>query len=280
LFGPIQPLGDRWTGTAHQKEMEAGVRARRVVDERTEMLGVGRVAHVPGFFSELAARAVERRFARIDRTGRELEHRLADAVLVLAHEYGALVRCDGHDDAEPTRLADVVVLDAAAVGQLDRIAPQAKVRRVDDDVRSTDAPGAGPLAHARPFDGRREGSWPRPAKKGPKETRGSTTIEALRIGTHYQTTYGTLWKDGTYFPRGTRVIVAGLHLEQGFCVRFPAEVDGDPLETWEDWSESDFLAQDGSVSGAAEPSATVLAEAREVLDDAEDGTHLHLHETD
>jgi hypothetical protein len=76
------------------------------------------------------------------------------------------------------------------------------------------------------------------------------------------------------------VIVAGLHLEQGFCVRFPAEVDGDPLETWEDWSEADFLAQDGSVSGAAEPSATVLAEAREVLDDAEDGTHLHLHESD
>jgi hypothetical protein len=117
-------------------------------------------------------------------------------------------------------------------------------------------------------------------KKRPNKTRGSTTIEALRIGTHYQTTYGTLWKDGTYFPRGTRVIVAGLHLEQGFCVRFPAEVDGDPLETWEDWSEADFLAQDGSVSGAAEPSATVLAEAREVLDDAEDGTHLHLHESD
>jgi hypothetical protein len=102
----------------------------------------------------------------------------------------------------------------------------------------------------------------------------------LRVGTHYATTYGTLWKDGTYFPRGTRVMVVGLHLDQGFCVRFPAEVDGEPLETWEDWSESDFLAEDGTVEGAPALSATVLAEAREVLDDAEDGCHLHLHETE
>jgi hypothetical protein len=94
------------------------------------------------------------------------------------------------------------------------------------------------------------------------------------------TTYGTLWKDGTYFPRGTRVVVVGLHLDQGFCVRYPAEVDGEPLETWEDWSESDFLAEDGTIEEASALSATVLAEAREVLDEAEDGCHLHLHETD
>jgi hypothetical protein len=75
-------------------------------------------------------------------------------------------------------------------------------------------------------------------------------------------------------------MVSGVHIEQGFCVRFPADVDGDPLETWEEWSESDFLAADGSVDGAPELSATVLAEAREVLDEAEDGTHLHLHETE
>jgi hypothetical protein len=102
----------------------------------------------------------------------------------------------------------------------------------------------------------------------------------LRVGTHYATTYGTLWKDGTYFPRGTRVMVVGLHLDQGFCVRFPAEVDGEPLETWEDWSESDFLAEDGTVEDSPALSAAVLAEAREVLDDAEDGCHLHLHETE
>jgi hypothetical protein len=41
-------------------------------------------------------------------------------------------------------------------------------------------------------------------------------IESIRIGTYYDTTYGTLWKDGTYFPRGTRVLVVGLHIEQGF----------------------------------------------------------------
>ena len=75
-------------------------------------------------------------------------------------------------------------------------------------------------------------------------------------------------------------MIAGLHLEQGFCVRFPTEVDGEPLETWEDWNELDFLAEDGTVDGTPDLSASVLAEAREVLDDAEDGTHLHLHETD
>jgi hypothetical protein len=108
--------------------------------------------------------------------------------------------------------------------------------------------------------------------------RGNGTIEKLEIGLHYDTTYGTLWKDGMYFPRGTRVLITGLHIEQGFCVRFPAEVDGEALETWEDWDELDFLAEEGSVeSGGALPSS-ILHEAREVLDDAEDGCHLHLHE--
>ena len=129
-------------------------------------------------------------------------------------------------------------------------------------------------AHGRP--GKKRSATPPQARASERPR----TIEPLKIGTHYQTTYGTLWKDGTYFARGTRVMVAGLHLEQGFCVRFPAEVEGEPLETWEDWGESDFLAADGSISGAVELSATVLAEAREVLDDAEDGTHLHLHETE
>jgi hypothetical protein len=104
------------------------------------------------------------------------------------------------------------------------------------------------------------------------------TIETLKIGTQYDTTYGTLWKDGTYFARGTKVMIVGLHLDQGFCVRFPADVDGEPLETWEDWEELDFLAEEGSISSPVEPTAEVLAEAREVLDDAEDGCHLHLHE--
>jgi hypothetical protein len=102
----------------------------------------------------------------------------------------------------------------------------------------------------------------------------------LRIGASYDTTYGTLWKDGTYFPRGTRVTVTGLHLEQGFCVRFPAEMDGEPLETWEEWTETDFLAEEGTIDAAPTPSLAVLAEAREVLDDAEDGCHLHLNDAD
>ncbi|HEY8297944.1 MAG TPA: hypothetical protein VIG32_07980 [Candidatus Baltobacteraceae bacterium] len=105
-------------------------------------------------------------------------------------------------------------------------------------------------------------------------------IEQLRIGASYETAYGTLWKDGAYFPRGTKVLLVGLHLDQGFCVRFPAEVDGEPLETWEDWSESEFLAEVGTLEPAAPLSPAVLTEAREVLREAEDGCHLHLHEND
>ncbi|HTU83052.1 MAG TPA: hypothetical protein VMF61_13030 [Candidatus Acidoferrales bacterium] len=102
---------------------------------------------------------------------------------------------------------------------------------------------------------------------------------SLKIGHLYETTYGTLWKDGTYFPRGTRVTVVGMHLEQGFCVRFPATFDGEPLETWEDWSEAGFLADEGSVEPPSHPlSGAVLAEARDVLSDAEEGSHLHLHD--
>lgn len=104
-------------------------------------------------------------------------------------------------------------------------------------------------------------------------------VEPLRIGGRYSTTYGTLWKDGTFFPRGTEVTVVGLHLDQGFCVRFPAMLEGEPLETWEDWSEAEFLAEEGSVEPPSRPlSNAVLAEARDVLSEAEDGCHLHLHD--
>ncbi|HEX3549616.1 MAG TPA: hypothetical protein VHT53_04535 [Candidatus Elarobacter sp.] len=72
--------------------------------------------------------------------------------------------------------------------------------------------------------------------------------------------------------------MTGLHIEQGFCVRFPAAVGGEPLETWEDWDEIDFLAEEGSVEFGGALPAHVMYEAREVLDDAEDGCHLHLHE--
>ena len=121
------------------------------------------------------------------------------------------------------------------------------------------------------------------ARNHAAKTRSSTgggAIDRIEIGRHYDTTYGTLWKDGTYFPRGTRVSVTGLHIEQGFCVRFPADVEGEPLETWEDWDEIEFLAEEGSVEAGGALPASVLTEAREVLDDAEDGCHLHLHEGD
>jgi hypothetical protein len=110
------------------------------------------------------------------------------------------------------------------------------------------------------------------------------TIEPIRIGSYYDTTSGTLWKDGTYYPQGTRVLVTGLHMDQGYCVRFPVadnhDEDDEPLETWEDWEEIDFLAPEGSVERAGTLPSSVLSEAREVLDDAEDGSHLHLHESD
>jgi hypothetical protein len=103
--------------------------------------------------------------------------------------------------------------------------------------------------------------------------------ESIKIGTYYDASYGTLWKDGTYFPRGTRVLVVGMHVEQGFCVRFPAELDGEPLETWEDWTESAFLADEGSIGPPNRTLSTaVLAEARDVLSEADDGSHLHLQD--
>ena len=110
------------------------------------------------------------------------------------------------------------------------------------------------------------------------------TIDPIRIGTYYDTTSGTLWKDGTYYPQGTRVLVTGLHVDQGYCVRFPLE-DGEaepdePLETWEDWDEVNFLAPEGSIARGGSLPASALSEAQEVLDDAEDGSHLHLHESD
>lgn len=104
------------------------------------------------------------------------------------------------------------------------------------------------------------------------------SIDALKIGQTYDTAYGTLWKDGTYFPRGTKVTVVGVHLDQGFCVRFPAEVDGEPLETWEDWSETPFLAEEGSIDTVVPIARDILDEAREVLTQSEDGCHLHLHD--
>jgi hypothetical protein len=112
---------------------------------------------------------------------------------------------------------------------------------------------------------------------------GDNDIEALRIGVSYDTTAGTLWKDGTYFPRGTRVMVTGLHIEQGFCVRFPDAANADPddpLEAWEDWDEVDFLAEAGTVEPGGTLPTNILNEAQEVLDDAEDGCHLHLHEAE
>jgi cytosine/adenosine deaminase-related metal-dependent hydrolase len=82
------------------------------------------------------------------------------------------------------------------------------------------------------------------------------------------------------------VLVTGLHLDQGYCVRFPpadgarTDDEDEPLETWEDWDELDFLAAEGTVERGGTLPASVLTEAREVLDDAEDGCHLHLHESD
>jgi hypothetical protein len=79
------------------------------------------------------------------------------------------------------------------------------------------------------------------------------------------------------------VVVTGLHIEQGFCVRFPDAVNTDPdepLEAWEDWDEVDFLAVAGTIEPGGTLPANVLNEAQEVLDDAEDGCHLHLHEAE
>jgi len=100
----------------------------------------------------------------------------------------------------------------------------------------------------------------------------------LKIGDYYDTTTGTLWKDGTYYARGTRVMVVGMHLEQGYCVRFPDRGAEGPLEVWESWEEPGFLAAEGTVDPGPELSAEMLTEARTLLADAEDGCHLHLQD--
>lgn len=80
------------------------------------------------------------------------------------------------------------------------------------------------------------------------------------------------------------MLVTGLHLDQGYCVRFSVEAGAvepdEPLETWEEWEELDFLAPEGTVERGGTLPASVLSEAQEVLDDAEDGSHLHLHESE
>jgi hypothetical protein len=121
--------------------------------------------------------------------------------------------------------------------------------------------------------------YPGTTRKAPERlAEERTAIDRLHIGQYYDTTCGTLWKEGPYFPRGTRVQVVGLHVEQGYCVRFPGESGGEPLEAWEDWDELDFLAEEGTIELAGELSGAALAEAREVLSEAEDGCHLHLQE--
>lgn len=69
-----------------------------------------------------------------------------------------------------------------------------------------------------------------------------------------------------------------MHLDEGFCVRFPAQVDGEALETWEAWSEREFLATEGTIPVADPLSPEALEEAQAVLGDADDGCHLHLHD--
>lgn len=73
-------------------------------------------------------------------------------------------------------------------------------------------------------------------------------------------------------------MVVGMHLDQGYCVRFPDHVDDEPLETWESWEELEFLAEEGSVLDGEVLTPDMLDEARAMLADAEDGCHLHLQE--
>ncbi len=76
-------------------------------------------------------------------------------------------------------------------------------------------------------------------------------------------------------------MVTGLHLDEGYCIRFPAaDQYGAPLECWEDWESVDFLAPQGTVEPGEELSASVLREARDVLNDEEDGCHIHFQEGD
>ena len=50
-------------------------------------------------------------------------------------------------------------------------------------------------------------------------------VETLKIGQRYSTSYGTLWKDGTYFPRGTEVtVVAYISTKDSACAFLPRKM--------------------------------------------------------
>ena len=280
-LGAVEELRSASLGVANEEEMAAAGRVRRIDDELGDELRW--VAGVSRLFGKLPSRAVDGRLAFVDRPRGKFEKAHSDAVLVLLDEDDALIARQGEDHREPARFADEVVVDAYAVGELDLVAPQPEVGRLDDDLRAEDVPVL-VLAfahHAFRVSGGEQGIARRRriVLKGCRGSMEERAIEPLRIGTFYHTTYGTLWKDGTYFPCGTRVQIVGLHLDQGFCLRFPVDVDGEPLETWEGWSEIEFLAEDGSVDGRGELSPAALDEARAVLAEAEDGCHLHIDDT-
>ena len=126
-------LRARWPHVVRRKQIERRVRVGRIGGEDGDALerssGV-----VAGLLDELPARAGGRVFAGIDRAGRQFQDAARDAVLVLAHEHDAALGRECEDHAEAARLANVVVFDAASVGQDDGVAAQAQMRRVDHEL--------------------------------------------------------------------------------------------------------------------------------------------------
>ena len=82
------------------------------------------------------------------------------------------------------------------------------------------------------------------------------------------------------FRAARAVMVVGMHVDQGFCVRFPAEARRRAARNVGRLERSrTFLAEQGTVEPPSRPlSTTVLTEARDVLSDADDGCHLHLQD--
>lgn len=70
LFGRLERLSPGRLAITGEKEVIARVRAGRIVHERSQVFGLGRISRIAGFFREFAPRARTRRLAGVDGAGR------------------------------------------------------------------------------------------------------------------------------------------------------------------------------------------------------------------
>ena len=258
---------------AHDEQKKPSGCVRWVGEERAHELGRRRPrSRSP---PQLASGARLGRLVFVDHAGRQLGDDLAAPCLYCRTSSTSLVRRQRADDAEAARLAHEVVVDDDAAGQLDAVRAQAARTSFRSGTPKTGCAMGAAAARSclRVYhETMRKRRADHATSSGEQDDREDRDRPLLRHDVRH------LWKDGTYFPRGTRVLVTGLHLEQGFCVRFPAERRRRAPRDVGGLGRG-RLSRRGRLGGIRRRAAVARPhEAREVLDEAEDGCHLHLHE--